>query len=80
VHFHYIPTHASWLNQVEIGFSLLSRQSLTSASFTSSQQLRKPIDNFIAAYHQNAHSFEWKKQIVFQKHPPHHTLIYATRY
>jgi len=80
VHVHYIPTHASWLNQVEIWFSLLSRQSLTSASFTSSQQLRKPIDNFIAAYHQNAHPFEWKKQIVSPNTAKHHTLIYATRY
>jgi len=69
VHFHYIPTHASWLNQVEIWFSLLSRQSLTSASFTGSQQLRQQIDHFIAAYNQNAHPFEWKKQIVFQKQP-----------
>lgn len=69
VRFHYIPTHASWLNQVEIWFSILSRQSLTAASFTSTQQLRQHIDDFVAAYNQNAHPFEWKKQAVFQKHP-----------
>ena len=69
VHFHYTPTHASWLNQVEIWFSLLSRQSLTAASFTSPGQLRRHIDSFVAAYNQTAHPFEWKKQTVFQKHP-----------
>jgi transposase len=69
VRFHYTPTHASWLNQVEIWFSILSRQSLTAASFTSTEQLRHHIDNFVAAYNQNAHPFEWKKQVVFQKHP-----------
>jgi len=68
VHFHYIPTHSSWLNQVEIWFSILSRQSLTSASFTSTGHLRQHIDNFLAAYNRNAHPFEWKKHTVFQKH------------
>jgi len=69
VRFHYIPTHASWLNQVEIWFSILSRQSLAAASFHSTQQLRSHIDDFLAAYNQTAHPFEWKKQAVFQKHP-----------
>ncbi len=69
VHFHYIPTHASWLNQVEIWFSLLSRQALRTASFQSTEQLRVHIDAFVAAYNQTAHPFEWTKQVVFQKHP-----------
>ncbi len=69
VHFHFTPTHASWLNQVEIWFSLLSRQALHAASFHSTEQLRAHIDAFIAAYNQSAHPFEWTKQVVFQKHP-----------
>jgi len=69
VHFHYTPTHASWRNQVEIWFSLLSTPSLTSASFTSTEQLRRHIDDFVAAHNRHAHPFEWKKQVVFQKHP-----------
>jgi len=69
VRFHYTPTHASWLNQVEIWFSILSQQSLAAASFTSPEQLRRHIDSFVAAYNRTAHPFEWKKQIVFQKHP-----------
>lgn len=69
VHFHYTPTHASWLNQVEIWFSLLSRQALRTASFQSPKQLCAHIDAFVADYNQTAHPFEWTKQVVFQKHP-----------
>ena len=69
VHFHYTPTHASWLNQIEIWFSILSRQALAAASFHSVPQLCRHIDAFLAAYNQTAHPFEWKKQVVFQKHP-----------
>jgi len=66
VRFHFTPTHASWLNQVEIWFSILWRQALRGASFTSPRQVRQAIDQFIEAYSQNAHPFEWKKQVVRQ--------------
>ena len=69
VRFHYIPTHASWLNQIEVWFSILSRQALAAASFHSVPQLCRHIDDFLAVYNQTAHPFEWKKQVVFQKHP-----------
>ena len=39
------------------------------ASFTSPQQLRKAIDDFVAAYNENAAPFEWKKAVVFQSGP-----------
>jgi transposase len=67
VHFHFTPTHASWLNQVEIWFSILSRQALAHASFTSTTQLRKAIDDFILAYNPKAHPFAWTKVKVRQK-------------
>jgi transposase len=69
VHFHFIPTHASWLNQVEVWFSILVSKALAGASFTSPRQLREHIDAFIAAYNQDAQPFEWTKQVVFAKHP-----------
>ena len=69
VRFHFTPTHASWLNQVEVWFSILSGKALTGASFTSPHQLRNQIDAFIAAYNQDAHPFAWTKQVVFAKHP-----------
>lgn len=64
VHFHYTPTYASWLNQVECWFSILSRRALQGASFTSPQQLREAIDRFVKAYNQQAAPFEWKKAVV----------------
>lgn len=74
VHFHFTPTHASWLNQIECWFSILSRQALQGASFTSAQQLRQAIDDFIAGYSPQATPFEWRKQIVHSVHPK---LYYA---
>src|SRR5712671_2043722 len=69
VHFHFTPTHASWLNQVEVWFSVLSGHALAGASFTSPRQVRDQIDAFIGAYNQDAHPFAWTKQVVFSKHP-----------
>ena len=43
VHFHFTPNYASWLNQIEIWFSILSRAALHGASFTSPRQLRDAI-------------------------------------
>src|SRR6201999_1867517 len=67
VHFHFTPTRASWLNQVEIWFSILEGKSLHGASFTSVKQLREHIDAFIAAYNQNAKPFVWTKAKVHQR-------------
>jgi transposase len=65
VRFHYTPTHASWLNQVEVWFSILSRQALKNASFTSPEQVRQAIDGFIEAYNPTAHPFHWTKEVVY---------------
>jgi transposase len=67
VHFHFTPTRASWLNQVEIWFSILQSQSLHGASFTSVKQLREHIDAFIKAYNTTAAPFAWTKSEVHQK-------------
>jgi len=64
VHFHFTPTHASWLNQVETWFSILSRRALRRGSFTSPRQVREAIDRFIEAYNPNAAPFEWHKATV----------------
>jgi len=67
VHFHFTPTRASWLNQVEIWFSILEGKSLHGASFTSVKQLREHIDAFIEAYNQNPKPFVWTKAKVHQR-------------
>ena len=63
VHFHYTPTHASWLNQVECWFSILWRQALRGLSAVSPREVRKAIDAFTKAYCQEAHPFEWTKHV-----------------
>ena len=64
VHFHFTPTYASWLNQVECWFSILSRRALKGASFTSPQGLRAAIDRFTQARNQEAAPFEWTKRTI----------------
>ncbi len=67
VHFHFTPNYASWLNQIEIWFSILSGAALRGASFTSPRQLREAIDAYIAAYNAKAEPFHWTKLEVHQK-------------
>jgi transposase len=67
VTFHYTPTRASWLNQVEGWFSILQGQSLAGASFTSVEQLRQHIDAFIDTYNEDAEPFAWTKSEVHQR-------------
>jgi len=65
VHFHYTPTHASWLNQIECWFSILWRQALRGLNATSPRDVRKTIDIFTEAYCEDAHPFEWTKDVVY---------------
>lgn len=64
VHFHFTPTSASWLNQVEIWFGIFSRKTLNGASFFSIEQLVQAIESFIATYNQSASPFVWRKREV----------------
>ena len=64
VHFHYTPTSASWLNQVEIWFGIFARKTLNGASFASIEQLVQAIEAFIASYNQSASPFVWRKREV----------------
>jgi hypothetical protein len=57
------------LNQVECWFSILGRQALQGASFTSAQELRQALDRFIESYNPRAVPFEWKKERVHSVHP-----------
>lgn len=64
VTFHFTPTSASWLNQVEIWFGIFSRKALAGASFCSITQLVQAIHDFTDAYNQNAAPFVWRKREV----------------
>lgn len=67
VSFHYTPTHASWLNQIEIWFSILTRRAIKGTSFTSPRQVREAIDRFVETHNKDAAPFEWRKKKVFPK-------------
>jgi transposase len=64
VTFHFTPTSASWLNQVEIWFGIFQRKTLRNASFSSIDQLIKAIHAFTTAYNENAAPFVWRKREV----------------
>ena len=64
VHFHFTPTSASWLNQVEIWFGILSRKALRGFSSKSTIELRQAIEEFVAVYAQNPRPFKWRKREV----------------
>lgn len=64
VKFHFTPTSASWLNQVEIWFGILSRKALKNASFKSVNELCAAIEAFVQAYQVNAKPFVWRKREV----------------
>jgi len=67
VHLHYTPTHASWLNQIECWFSILTGKSLKGASFGSVRDLIGHITSFIDSYNETARPFVWTKSVVHQK-------------
>ncbi len=54
------PVHASWLNQIEIYFSILQRKALTPNDFPSLAVLKERILGFQQYYEQIAKPFEWK--------------------
>jgi transposase len=64
VQFHFTPTSASWLNQVEIVFSLLQRKTLNGGSFTTKDQLRESIEAFFRRHNERAKPFRWRKREV----------------
>ena len=57
--FQFTPTHASWLNQIEIFFSILWRRLLKHGIFTSEQDLAEQMLAFVETYNQTAKPFAW---------------------
>lgn len=69
VHFHFTPTRASWLNQIECWFSILSRKAIRGSSFTSIKEVIDQINAFVEYWNENAHPFQWTKSIVHHSKP-----------
>ncbi len=58
-HLHYTPTYASWLNQVEIWFNIITRQAVRRGSFRKVSELIERIERTTAQWNANAHPFVW---------------------
>jgi len=59
---HYTPAHASWLDQAELFFSILTRRLLRRGEFTSRQDLTDKIENFVIVYNRTAKPYRWTYQ------------------
>lgn len=59
VRFVYTPKHSSWLNQIEMWFSILVRRVLKRSSFLSTEQLRQRLLDFITFFNETAKPFKW---------------------
>jgi transposase len=58
-HLHFTPTHASWLNQVERWFGLLTQRQLRRGAHTSVAALKLAIEDFIAVNNDAPKPFKW---------------------
>jgi transposase len=70
VHFHYTPTSASWLNQVEGFFGILGKQSLGVSDFPSKRALRDHIEAYMRSWNKSPSAFAWTKpaQAIIASH------------
>jgi hypothetical protein len=59
--FHFTPTSASWMNQVETWFGILSRRAIRRGSFESVRALSAAIERFTREWNAGASRFTWAK-------------------
>src|SRR5881396_992692 len=58
-HVHYTPTYASWLNQVEIWFNIITQRAIRRGTFKSVRDLIAKIEDFVQHYNRNCQPFSW---------------------
>jgi transposase len=58
---HFTPSHASWMNLVEVWFSVIERQAIHRGTSTSVNDLNAKIRAFIDGWNNHCHSFVWTK-------------------
>jgi transposase len=58
---HFTPTHASWMNLVEVWFSIIERQAIHRGTYTSVKDLNAKIRKFIDGWNDRCHPFVWTK-------------------
>ncbi len=58
-HVHYTPTYASWLNQVEIWFNIITQRAIRRGTFRSVRDLVAKIERFVQHYNRRCRPFVW---------------------
>ena len=58
-HLHFTPTYASWINQVERWFAIISQRAIRRGSFRNVRELRQSIEQFIERYNHDPRPFKW---------------------
>lgn len=58
-HVHYTPTSASWLNQIEIWFNIITQRAIRRGTFSSVKELIAMIDNYVKRYNRHQKPFLW---------------------
>ena len=58
-HMHYTPTYASWINQVERWFGLITQQAIRRGSFSNVKELVHKINDFVEHYNAQTSPFVW---------------------
>lgn len=59
MHLHFTPTYASWLNQVERWFALITQRAIRRGSFRKVGELIARIERFVTSYNETARPFRW---------------------
>lgn len=72
---HFTPTSGSWLNLVEVFFSIITRQAIRCGTFVSVKDLIAAIRRFIDGWNERCHPFTWTKEpdMILNHARPHKT-------
>ena len=77
---HFTPTSGSWLNMVEIFFSIITRQAIRRGSFGSVKELIAAIGTFIDGWNERCQPFVWTKNADTIIAKAHRKSTSATRH
>src|SRR5712692_5929150 len=73
---HFLPTHCSWMNQIEQWFSIVQRKRLRISDFSDLDRLAERLMAFVAEWNTHAHPFNWstKSEALVMAKCETHTL------
>jgi transposase len=81
IRLHFTPTGCSWMNLVEVFFSIITRKAIRRGSFTSVADLTKSIRRFIASYNTDCQPFTWTKpaDVIISKARSHRRTTFTVK-